>query len=119
MTHAAFYEDSYQYRRDFFIKRYYKADYIELNRFITKVWMTLFYAAALFAYIFQLVYVESVDLLHFDYQGFVIKAVVLYLALSIIISVLTSAVYGSRYAKAEKRMKGYFDKLDQIDRFQS
>lgn len=119
MTHAAFYEDSYQYRRDFFIKRYYKADYIALNRFITKVWMTLFYAAALFAYIFQLVYVESVDLLHFDYQGFVIKAVVLYLALSIIISVLTSAVYGSRYAKAEKRMKGYFDKLDQIDRFQS
>ena len=118
MTQAAFYEDSYQYRRDLFIKRYYKADYIALNRFITKVWMTVFYAGALLAYIFQLVYVEAVDLLHFDYQGFVIKAVVLYLLISCVISVLSSAVYGSRYAKAEHRVKSYFEKLDKIDRFQ-
>ena len=119
MTHAALYEDSQQFRRDSFIRRYYKADYIALNRFITKVWMTLFYAAGLVAYIFQLVYVESVDLLHFDYQGFVIKAVAIYLLISVLISLLSSAVYGTRYAKAEKRMKTYFGRLDQIDRFQS
>lgn len=119
MTHAALYEDSQQFRRDGFIRRYYKADYIALNRFITKVWMTLFYVAGLVAYIFQLVYVESVDLLHFDYQGFVIKAVAIYLLISVLISLLSSAVYGTRYAKAEKRMKTYFGRLDQIDRFQS
>lgn len=119
MTQAAFYEGSHQYRRDFFVKRYYKADYIAFNRFITKAWMTLFYALALLAYIFQQVYVENVDLLHYDYQGFVIKNVVLYLAISIGISLVTSAVYGSRYAKAEKRMDQYFKKLDQIDRYPS
>ena len=81
--------------------------------------MTLFYAIALLAYIFQQVYVENVDLLHYDYQGFVIKNVVLYLAISIGISLVTSAVYGSRYAKAEKRMDQYFKKLDQIDRYPS
>ena len=90
MTHAALYEDSQQFRRDGFIRRYYKADYIALNRFITKVWMTLFYAAGLVAYIFQLVYVESVDLLHVDYQGFVINAA----ASSLLISGLVCTEFG-------------------------
>ena len=119
MTQAALYESSQQYRRDFFVKRYFKADYIALNRFITKAWMTVFYAIALLAYMFQQVYVESVDLLHYDYQGFVVKNVLLYLAISIGISLITWGVYGSRYAKAEKRMAGYFKKLDQIDRYAS
>lgn len=118
MTHAAMYESSMQFRRDFFVKRYFKADYIALNRFVTKIWLTLFYCIFLAAYAFILVYVEGVDLLHFNYQGFVVKAVLLYLGLSLISSLLTSAVYGTRYAKAEKRMNSYFKKLDQIDSFE-
>lgn len=118
MTKAAMYESSLQYRRDSFTKRYYKADYIALNRFITKVWVTFFFCLGLVAYAFLLVYVEKVDLLHFDYQGFAIKAAVIYLLISLAISLITSAVYGNRYTKAEKRMKAFFDKLDTIDRYQ-
>lgn len=118
MTHAAMYESSAQYRRDFFIKRYFKDDYIALNRFLTKAWMTLFFCIFLAAYAFILVYVEGVDLLHFDYQQFMIRAILVYLGLNILVSLLSSAVYGSRYAKAEKRMKEYFSRLDQIDAFE-
>ena len=119
MTEAALYENSFQFRKDSFIRRYFKPDYIALNRFITKAWMTVFFAGGLIAYIFQLVYVEAVDLLHFDYQGFMIKAVVIYLVLCFIISLLSSAYYGNKYGQAERRVEQYFRQLDEIDAYQS
>ncbi|MBQ6239870.1 MAG: hypothetical protein IJK56_05835 [Firmicutes bacterium] len=118
MTQAALYESSYQYRKDYFIRRYYLPDYIAINRFVTKIWLTIFYIIAVGAYVFQLVYVQSVDLLHFDYQGFAVKVVLIYLIASILVSILTSAYYGSRYAKAERRVHKYFRYLDEIDTYQ-
>ncbi len=115
MSRAALYESSIQYRRDSFIRRYFKPDYIALNRFITKVWLTVFFAGGLVAHIFRLVYVDNVDLLHFEYEQFMIKAVIIYLILNILVSILCSAYYGNKYGKAERRMEAYYKYLDQID----
>lgn len=118
MSQAAMYEDSLRFRRDRMVERYDEKDYIAINRFITKAWMTVFYLLAVVGYAFLLVYVQQVDLLHYDYQGFLIGAVLIYLVLSVAISALSSFVYGCRYRKAKKRMQAYFAKLDLIDRFQ-
>lgn len=114
MAKAASYEKM-QYRKDLFASRYYKNDYIGLERLKTKVWLTIFYGVFIAGYLFNLVYVEQADLLHFDYQGFVFRALVIYLLLSFVISMITSAVYGPRYEKASKRLEAYYQHLEKID----
>ncbi len=114
MAQAAVYEKQY-YRQDMFAERYFKNDYIGLERVKTKIWMTVFFVMFVAGYLFNQVYVEQVDLLFFDYKGFVIKALIVYLVLSIIISFLTSAVYGPRYERASRRLKAYYNQLEKIN----
>lgn len=114
MTQAAVYEKQY-YRHDRFAERYYKNDYIGLERLRTKIWMTFFYALTLGTYLFYQVYVEQVDLLHYDYKGIVIKAVIIYLIISLVISILTSLVYGPRYDRASRRLNAYYSQLEKIN----
>ena len=114
MTQAEIYEKRY-YRRDAFFQRYYKNDYIGMERLKSKIWLTIFYGISLVAYMFDQVYNQAVDLLHYDYQGFVIKAVLIYLALGIIISIITSSVYGPRYDKANRRLDAYYRQIDKIN----
>ena len=114
MAQAAVYEKSY-YRKDMFVERYFKNDYIGLERLKTKIWMTVFFAMYVAAHIFDLVYIEQIDLLHFNYKQFAIKTIIVYLILSVIISVLTSAVYGPKYERASRRMKAYYDQLEKIN----
>ncbi len=114
MAQAAVYEKSY-YRKDMFVERYFKNDYIGLERLKTKIWMTVFFAMYVAAHIFDLVYIEQIDLLHFNYKQFAVKAIIVYLVLSVIISVLTSAVYGPKYERANRRMKAYYDQLEKIN----
>lgn len=114
MTQAAIYEKQY-YRRDLFANRFYKNDYIGLERLKTKIWMTIFYGLFLAGYLFNQVYIEQIDLLHYDYRGFVFRAVVIYLLIGFAISVITSVVYGPKYDKASKRLDAYFRQLEKID----
>lgn len=114
MAQAAAYEKRY-FRRDLFASRYYKNDYIGMERLKTKIWMTIFFGVYLAGYLFNLVYIEQIDLLHFDYRGFVFRAVVIYLLLGFVISLITSWVYGQRYDKASKRLDAYYRQLDKID----
>ena len=114
MTQAAIYEKRY-YRRDAFVQRYYKSDYIGMERLKSKIWLTIFYGISLVAYMFDQVYNQAVDLLHYDYQGFVIKAVLIYLALGVVISIITSSVYGPRYDKANRRIDAYYRQIDKIN----
>ncbi len=113
MAQAAVYEKQY-YRKDMFAERYYKNDYIGLERIKTKIWMTFFFIVYVAAYLFDQVYILQVDLLHYNYKEFVIKALIIYLILSLVISLLTSAVYGPKYEKANKRLKAYYNQLDKI-----
>ena len=114
MTKAASYEKMY-YRKDLFASRYYKNDYIGLERLKTKVWMTIIFGVILAGYLFNLVYIEQIDLLHFDYQGFAIRVVIIYLLVSFAISMITSAVYGPKYERASRRLEEYYRQLDNID----
>lgn len=113
MTQAAIYEARY-YRHDRFAARYYKNDYIGLERLKTKIWMTVIFGIILAAYMFNLVYIEQVDFLHFDYSGFVTKTLIIYLLISFSISFITSAVYGPRYERASQRLEAYYEQLAKI-----
>ena len=114
MTQAAIYESRY-YHADKIASRYYKTDYIGIERVKTKIWMTIFYAIALCWSAFDQVYVQQIDLLHYPYRAFLVKAVVIYLILNAVVSVITSAVYGPKYDKAAKRLEAYYRQLEKIN----
>ena len=73
------------------------------------------YAAYLVYYAVDEFYVKGVDLLHYDYTGFVINALVGYLILLMVVSGITAVVHGNRYDKAKKRIDQYYDLLEQIN----
>ncbi len=114
MARAASYESS-GLRRDSFAKRYYKTDYVGIEKLKSKIWLTVFYAAYLIYFAVDEFYVKGADLLHYDYTGFVINALVGYLILLLVVSGITAAVHGSRYDKAKKRIDQYYDLLEQIN----
>ncbi|MCI8633074.1 MAG: hypothetical protein HFE64_06310 [Lachnospiraceae bacterium] len=114
MTQAASYETS-SFQKDAFAKRYYKKDYIGLEKLKSKIWLTVFYIVYLMYTAIDEFYVKGADLLHYDYTGFVIHALVWYAILLLVISGITAVVYGARYDKAKKRIDHYYDLLDQIN----
>ncbi len=114
MTQAAGYELS-DLRRDSFAKRFYKKDYVGIEKLKSKIWLTVFYAVYLIYYAVDEFYVKGADLLHYDYTGFVINALVGYLILLLIVSGVTAVVHGNRYDKAKKRVDRYYDLLEQIN----
>lgn len=114
MTQAAGYEAS-GLRRDSFAKRFYKNDYVGLEKLKSKIWLTVFYAVYLIYFAVDEFYIKGADLLHYDYTGFVIDALVGYLILLLIVSGITSVVHGNRYDRAKKRIDWYYDLLEQIN----
>ena len=113
MTLAAGYEST-ELRRDSFAKRYYKKDYVGIEKLKSKIWLTVFYAVYLVYFAVDEFYVKSADLLHYDYTGFVINALVGYIILLMVVSGITAVVHGNRYDKAKKRIDQYYDLLEQI-----
>lgn len=114
MAKAASYEAS-GFQRDAFAKRYYKKDYIGLEKLKSKIWFTVFYAVYLAYIAVDEFYIKAADLLHYDYTGFVIHALVWYVVFLLVISGITAVVYGSRYDKAKKRIDYYYEVLEQIN----
>ena len=62
-------------------------------------------------------YIQGADLLHYDYTGFVIRALVIYAALLLIVSGITAIVYSSRYDKAKERIDAYYEILEEINNY--
>ncbi len=102
------------YREDSFAERYYKNDYIGHERIKSKIWFTLFYAVYLVFIAVKMFWIDGVDMLHFDYQGFVIKTLVWYLIFCLIISGITSLICSRRYDKAKERIARYHETVEQI-----
>ncbi len=113
MTWAEAYKQK-GYMRDSFAERFYKNDYIGSERLKSKIWLTIFYAIYLVFIVVKDFYVDGVDMLHYDYQGFVINALIWYLILSFIVSGVTSLVCSRRYDEAKKRIDEYHKSVEQI-----
>ncbi len=116
MARAASYEST-GFQRDAFAKRYYKKDYIGLEKLKSKIWLTLFYIVYLVYTAVDEFYVQGADLLHYDYTGFVLNALVGYIVLLLVISAITAVVYGNRYDRAKKRIDQYYETLEEINNF--
>ena len=114
MAQAASYE-SLELQRDSFARRFYKKDYVGFEKLKSKIWLTVFYAAYLIYFAVDEFYVKGADLLHYDYIGFVINALVGYLILLLIVSGITAVVHGNRFDKAKKRIDHYYELLEQIN----
>lgn len=117
MAQAAGYESS-ELQRDSFAKRFYKKDYVGMEKLKSKIWFTVFYAIYLVYFAVDEFYVKGADLLHYDYVGFLVNAVAVYLILLLIISGITAVVHGARYDKAKSRIDHYYELLEQINEFE-
>ena len=114
MAQAANYESS-DFQKDSFAKRYYKKDYVGIEKLKSKIWLTVFYAIYLIYFAVDEFYVKGADLLHYDYVGFVVNALAWYFVLMLIISGITAMVHGNRYDRAKKRMDQYYETLEKIN----
>lgn len=117
MAQAAAYEQR-QYARDSFANRYYKQDYVDKERLRAGIFATIFYILFWAYEAVCIFYLNGVDLLTYDYVGLCIRILVEYVALLILVSVITGAVHSRRFDKAKQRMDSYYDLLDQIDSYQ-
>lgn len=116
MAQAASYESS-GFQRDAFAKRYYKKDYIGLEKLKSKIWLTVFYVIYLVYTAVDEFYVKGADLLHYDYTGFVLNALLWYVILMLAVSGITAIVYGNRYDRAKRRIDKYYETLEEINNF--
>lgn len=114
MAKAASYESD-GLRHDAFAKRYYKKDYIGLEKLKSKIWITVFYVIYLFYKAVDEFYIQGADLLHYDYTAFVIQALVWYAILLLIVSGVTAVIFSVRYDKAKKRVDAYYETLEEIN----
>lgn len=114
MAQAASYE-SREYHKDSFAKRYYKKDYIGLEKLKSKIWVTVFYAIYLVYFAVDEFYVNNADLLHYDYIGFAVQALFIYIVLMLAASFVTAFVHNKRYDDAKKRMDNYYETLEKIN----
>jgi uncharacterized membrane protein YbhN (UPF0104 family) len=102
------------YPNDSFAERYYKHDYIGHERIKSTIWFTLFYAVYVLYQAVEIFWVEKQDMLHFDYQGFVIRALIIYLIGCFVIAAITSWICSRRYDKAKQRMDTYHETVEAI-----
>lgn len=114
MAKAASYESS-GYRQDSFAKRFYKKDYVGLEKLKSRIWLTIFYAICIVCFAIDEFYVKGADLLHYDYIGLAINVLLGYVVLLLIVSGVTAMVHGNRYDAAKKRMDQYYETLEKIN----
>ncbi len=105
-----------QFRQDCFAVRYYKADYVGLQRIKCLIVFGILYIMYWIYYAFKIFYVEGEGLLHFDYQGFVIKVVILMIVLGAIVGVVATVIASNRYEQASKRIMEHEDLVSEIAR---
>ena len=101
--------------REKLINMLQKLEQADLEKLKSKIWLTVFYAVYLVYFAVDEFYVKNADLLHYDYVGFAVNAVVVYFILLVIISAISGMAHGNRYDKAKKRIDQYYDLLEQIN----
>lgn len=107
-----------EYSKDAFAQKYFKNDYLGMQRLISMIWLTIFYALYLAFVVIRDFYVNTADMLHFDYKGFVVKALIIYLLLAVAVCIVTTLFAERRYDKAKVRIEEYCDLVDQIAAFE-
>lgn len=103
-----------QFKDDQFVVKYFKSDYVGLQRIKSLIVFVILYIAYLFFDVFRRFYVESEDMLNFDYQGYVIKAVVFLVLIGAGIALLATFIASVRYEDACRRVYDHEDTIKEI-----
>lgn len=114
MSRAAAYEST-RLQEDSFARRFYKQDYVAYRALGLRVWATIFYVIYWVYKLVKIFYLESANLLYYDYRSLFIQFILYYLILLVVVSVLAYIVHGIRFDKARKRIDAYYDLLDRIE----
>lgn len=114
MCKAAAYESD-GLRNDAFAKRYYKQDYIDLQRLKMRIWTTIFYLIYWVYYLVKEFYIDGANLLHYNYGALFIKVFFYYAILLIAVSWIAGFVHSIRFDIAKKRVDDYYDLLASIN----
>ncbi len=116
MCKAAAYESG-KLRDDAYAKRYYKQDYIDLQRLKLRIWTTVFYLIYWVYYLVKEFYIEGANLLHYNYGALFIKVFFYYAILLIAVSWIAGFIHSIRFDIAKKRVDEYYDLLASINDF--
>lgn len=89
------------HHKDSIAERYFKNDYLGSERMKNMVIFTIVYIFYVLYEIGRDFYVAvAPDFLHFDYEGYIIEKIIIYIVLAIIIAVLTTICASIRYDAA-------------------
>ncbi len=103
-----------QYKKDKFAIHYFKADYVALQRLKAIILFVVLYIIYILFYVVKLFYVDNGDMLHFDYQGFVIEKVIWMFVLGLIVGGLATFIASRRYEEAAERIIEHEDAVQEI-----
>ncbi|WP_069999866.1 hypothetical protein [Cellulosilyticum sp. I15G10I2] len=119
MTKLAIYEKKY-IKEDRRRNSYYLEDYIYVNNFKTRISVTI--AAMLFAILDIMKNINHNVVFPDSIMSFIKLYISPYLMpwliVLIIYTMISTAVYGNRYALSQKRLRGYDDLLKQLDAYE-
>lgn len=103
-----------QFKDDKFVAKYFKSDYVGLQRIKALIVFFILFVCYILFDVFRRFYVESEDMLNFDYQGYVIKAVVALVLIGAGIAVLATFIASIRYEEASQRVYDHEDAIKEI-----
>lgn len=96
------------------INGFYKRDYVYINNWKTRISVTIVFALIVGWYYFDQVYNSNLDLLSLDYKAIIWKLVLVYGALMVGFSMLSTYVYSKRYEKLQRTNKKYCSMLKNL-----
>lgn len=98
---------------------YFKGDYITFGILRTLITTTIAYALFIVLYVlFNFDYILN-NINNFDYVAVIRTAVILYIILLIVFTIVAGIVYKIRYDKSRKELKKYYSRLNKLERFYS
>ncbi len=103
-----------QFSKDKFATRYFKPDYVALQRLKAIILFVILYVIYLVFYVVKFFYIDGGDMLHFDYQGFVIEKVIWMFVLGLAVAGIATLIASNRYEEAAKRIAEHEDAVAEI-----
>lgn len=116
MTGLAVYDKHYG-RKDRMIECNFRNDYIYKKNCWTRICIVAGFLILLGFYAMDLIFINEIDFLKFNFKLAGIKLGVVLLLLLIVYSLIGRFLYGREYDAAERRLSSYYSLIDKLNTF--
>ncbi|NMA85170.1 MAG: hypothetical protein GX962_15050 [Epulopiscium sp.] len=118
MTRLAIY-DQYEGKKDRQIHNYYQSDYVYMNNWWTRLTVTIGCLIIIGWYLFDLVFIKGVSIVELDYKSFAIKIGIFIVFNLALYTLISTYIYTRKYYQSQRRMKQYFQLIEELEKYQS